>query len=52
MMRILTAIHNWFTQVYPFPQLVVFGLIAFAAFVMASGKPGKPVPGCSCDILS
>jgi hypothetical protein len=34
---------NWFTQVYPFPQLLVFGLIAFAAFVMASGKPRKPV---------
>jgi hypothetical protein len=34
---------NWFTEVYPFPQLVFFGLIAFAAFVMSSGKPRKPV---------
>jgi hypothetical protein len=34
---------NWLTEVYPFPQLVFFGPIAFAAFVMSSGKPRKPV---------
>ncbi len=33
---------NWFTEVYPFPQLLVFGLVAFLAFVMYQGKAAKP----------